>query len=103
MGRPISVEDAQIAAIALTANLTLATRRPYVKIHQKKWNGVNLVDLYAPTSKNLEVGLARERYFKCGDMDALKEKIDYHLANPLDFLLKKNIIEAIFKNISTLD
>ncbi len=26
MGRPISVEDAQIAAIALTANLTLATR-----------------------------------------------------------------------------
>ena len=54
MGRPISVEDAQIAAIALTANLTLATRRPYVKIHQKKWNGVNLVDLYAPTSKNLE-------------------------------------------------
>jgi len=54
MGRPISVEDAQIAAIALTANLTLATRRPYVKIHQKKWNGVNLIDLYAPASKNLE-------------------------------------------------
>ena len=32
---------------------------------------------------NLEVGLARERYFKCGDMDDLKEKIDYHLANPI--------------------
>ncbi len=33
---------------------------------------------------NLEVGLARERYFKCGDMDDLKEKIDYHyIANPI--------------------
>ena len=32
----------------------VAMRRPYVKIHQKKWNGVNLVDLYAPASKNLE-------------------------------------------------
>ncbi|MBA3009843.1 MAG: glycosyltransferase family 4 protein [Proteobacteria bacterium] len=32
---------------------------------------------------NLEVGLAKERYFKCGDMDDLKEKIDYHLTNPI--------------------
>ncbi len=32
---------------------------------------------------NLEVGLSKERYFKCGDMDDLKEKIDYHLANPI--------------------
>jgi len=32
---------------------------------------------------NLEGGLARERYFKCGDMDDLKEKIGYHLANPI--------------------
>ena len=24
---------------------------------------------------NLEVGLSKERYFKCGDMDDLKEKI----------------------------
>ena len=30
---------------------------------------------------NLEVCLSKERYFKCGDMDDLKEKIDYHLAN----------------------
>ena len=53
------------------------------KNHQGKWNGVNLVNLYAPASKNLEVGLNKERYFKCGDMDDLKEKIDYHLANPI--------------------
>jgi|JFJP01.1.fsa_nt_gi hypothetical protein len=32
---------------------------------------------------NLEVGLSKERYFKCGDMDDLREKIDYHLANPI--------------------
>ncbi len=32
---------------------------------------------------NLEVGLAKERYFKCGDVEDLKEKIIYHLANPI--------------------
>jgi len=32
----------------------VATRKPYVKNHWKKWNGVNLVELYAPASKNLE-------------------------------------------------
>jgi hypothetical protein len=96
------------------------------------------------------VGLSKERYFKCGDVTDLKEKIEYHLDKPvtvdeksvfralirkkynwekiavqtvkvyekpwpnnkgqawldqlsLGFLLKKNTIEAIFKNISTLD
>ena len=32
----------------------VVTRRSYVKNHDKKWNGVNLIDLYAPASKNLE-------------------------------------------------
>lgn len=33
---------------------------------------------------NLEVGLARERYFTCGDVNDLKEKIQYHLDKPMD-------------------
>lgn len=32
---------------------------------------------------NLEVGLSRERYFKCGDIDDLKKKITHHLSNPI--------------------
>ncbi len=32
---------------------------------------------------NLEVGLAKERYFKCGDVTDLKEKIEYHLDRPV--------------------
>jgi len=33
---------------------------------------------------NQEVGLAKERYFTCGDVNDLKEKIQYHLDNPMD-------------------
>jgi glycosyltransferase involved in cell wall biosynthesis len=32
---------------------------------------------------NLEVGLAEERYFKCGDADDLKEKLTHHLDFPI--------------------
>lgn len=32
----------------------LATRTPYVKKPKKKWNGVNLVNIYAPRKKSLE-------------------------------------------------
>lgn len=32
---------------------------------------------------NREVGLAEERYFKCGDADDLKEKLTHHLAVPI--------------------
>jgi len=32
---------------------------------------------------NLEVGLSKDRYFKCGDVDDLKEKIAYHLVNKI--------------------
>ncbi|MBU1343724.1 MAG: glycosyltransferase family 4 protein [Proteobacteria bacterium] len=39
--------------------------------------------LVSDIEANLEVGLAKERYFNCGDITDLKEKIDYHLANPI--------------------
>lgn len=42
---------------------------------------------------NLEVGLSRERYFKCGDFRDLKEKIDYHLNNPIS-MAEKSIFRA---------
>ena len=32
----------------------VARRRPDITDHNHKWNGVRLVDLYAPASKNLE-------------------------------------------------
>jgi glycosyltransferase involved in cell wall biosynthesis len=32
---------------------------------------------------NLEVGLAKARYFKCGDADDLKKKMAQHLATPI--------------------
>ena len=32
----------------------VARRRPYITDHNNEWNGVRLVDLYAPASKNLE-------------------------------------------------
>jgi len=33
---------------------------------------------------NREVGLAKEQYFTCGDVNDLKEKIQFHLDNPMD-------------------
>ncbi|MCA1787967.1 MAG: type II toxin-antitoxin system VapC family toxin [Desulfobacteraceae bacterium] len=41
-GRPISVEDAQIASIALTAELTLATR------NVKDFSGIETLELFNP-------------------------------------------------------
>jgi hypothetical protein len=32
---------------------------------------------------NREVGLAKEQYFTCGDVNDLKEKIQFHLDNPM--------------------
>jgi len=32
---------------------------------------------------NLEVGLAKERYFKCGSADDLRQKMAHHLATPI--------------------
>ncbi len=45
-GRPISVEDAQIAAIALTGGLTLATR------NVSDFSGIQNVDLVNPWTDN---------------------------------------------------
>ncbi len=45
---------------------------------------------------NLEVGLARERYFKCGNMDDLKEKIEYHLDRPVT-VEEKSVFRALIR------
>ncbi|MEA2061762.1 MAG: glycosyltransferase family 4 protein [Thermodesulfobacteriota bacterium] len=37
---------------------------------------------------NQEVGLAKERYFTCGDVNDLKDKIQYQLVNPMDMVEK---------------
>ena len=42
---------------------------------------------------NLEVGLSKERYFKCRDVMDLKEKIDYHLNRPVT-MAEKSIFRA---------
>jgi len=37
---------------------------------------------------NREVGLPKERYFRCGDENDLKKKIQYHLVKPMDMAEK---------------